>query len=504
VNISSNLPATESVSRLKVDVNDRDLDSLRHELLAARTQIAELIVKCEQAEDNRAALIHMSVELQVLRELACRNKDLEELTHDLRKSNASLLKKLHATEAKVEQAGFIAEKCRLLSLDNDSMKDKSEDQQTMKAMSLDLKRLSMSISKLERENRRLESNCKTAEESMTRALQENMILRQTIVQLQEELEHSIAFKNQLHQDVERERSLRADRELLQTKVQELQRDLSISAANNLELNEEVIILRKFRDELDVVEENNSELRAEITRLVTQIERSDLVIKQIDEYREQLRDQTKLNREQALLVHKLQNQLNEVTYYQTRNAEMLDEIHMYKIKVEKIPALLAETARLRAQSKASVKSVHDHDKEMASSTSRIKELEREVYKLKAENRIYHDSEMKLRDATDEIKRLSALIGELSAMKDEVKTAEDARRASENQAKKNRRNQRQSLLVAGGVSTASGIRSSGVTLDSALETEVGEIEDQNKLSSNVPFGGISSKPSSALFPVISGSD
>ena len=43
------------------------------------------------------------------------------------------------------------------------------------------------------------------------------------------------------------------------------------------------------------------------------------------------------------------QLSELEYYKARNAEMTEELYMYKSKVEKIPSLLAETARLRAYS-----------------------------------------------------------------------------------------------------------------------------------------------------------
>lgn len=94
--------------------------------------------------------------------------------------------------------------------------------------------------------------------------------------------------------------------------------------------------------------------------------------QIDEYRAQLREQTKSGRDLKMQIHKLETQvcivffyedmnffkiiffilfiqLSELEYYKARNAEMTEELYMYKAKVEKIPSLLAETARLRAYS-----------------------------------------------------------------------------------------------------------------------------------------------------------
>ena len=85
-------------------------------------------------------------------------------------------------------------------------------------------------------------------------------------------------------------------------------------------------------------------------------------------------------------------------------EITDELQECKIKIEKLPILLAEVARLRGSSRAAVKALNEQDKIIADLKTRVKVLERESNKLRADNRSMQDIEMKLKEANAEIARL----------------------------------------------------------------------------------------------------
>lgn len=77
---------------------------------------------------------------------------------------------------------------------------------------------------------------------------------------------------------------------------------------------------------------------------------------------------------------------------------------YRIQVEKIPGLLAEIARLRGTSRASLRALSEQDKNIANIRTQMKQLERENTRLKADSRNTVDLEAKLKEANNEITRL----------------------------------------------------------------------------------------------------
>ena len=194
---------------------------------------------------------------------------------------------------------------------------------------------------------------------LSTAMSENLVLRQKLTLLEDELENAVAFKSSLEEDLMRERVLRADREKLSQRNQELQRELSLSQHKSSEMKEEIAILLKLKDELDTAETQIATLNEQLSDLSLKNERAELAMSQIEEYRSQLREHAKIGRDQKIYVHKLEAQVNELQYYKARNEEMMDEIDMYKHKMEKIPALLAETARLRACNKTVFKALLEY-------------------------------------------------------------------------------------------------------------------------------------------------
>jgi small-conductance mechanosensitive channel len=108
---------------------------------------------------------------------------------------------------------------------------------------------------------------------------------------------------------------------------------------------------------------------------------------------------------------------------SKQIELLDELQEYKIKIEKLPILLAEVARLRGSSRAAVKALTEQvhglnlvfveqpitrhsaqDKIITDLKARVKKLEREATRLQGDNRSLMDVEHKLKEANAEIAKL----------------------------------------------------------------------------------------------------
>ena len=186
-----------------------------------------------------------------------------------------------------------------------------------------------------------------------------MALRQKVTRLEDNNAAAVLFQGHLQDDILHERSLREDREFLFSRVQELERNLSLTQNNLLELKEENRQLQKLKDELELTENRVSEMTDEISMLSMHNERADLAMQQVEEYRSQLREHARLDRERALYIHKLELEAREAQLFRTRNIDLSEEILVYKSKVEKFPAFLAESARLRACNKAVFKSLNEH-------------------------------------------------------------------------------------------------------------------------------------------------
>ena len=191
------------------------------------------------------------------------------------------------------------------------------------------------------------------------ALQENLALRQKITRLEDSNTAAVMFQGHLQEDIRRERSLREDRESLYSRVLELERTLSLTLNKFSELQEENRQLQKMKDELEMAENRVSEMTDEISLLSIHNERADLAVHQVEEYRLQLREHAKIDRERALYIHKLELEAREAQLLRARSKDLSEEVQMYKSKVEMFPAFLAESARLRACNKAVFKSLNEH-------------------------------------------------------------------------------------------------------------------------------------------------
>jgi small-conductance mechanosensitive channel len=98
-------------------------------------------------------------------------------------------------------------------------------------------------------------------------------------------------------------------------------------------------------------------------------------------------------------------------HQAKQIELLEELQEYKIKIEKLPILLAEVARLRGSSRAAVKALTEQDKIITDLKGRVKKLEREATRLQGDNRSLMDVEHKLKEANAEIAKLMTVCAAL---------------------------------------------------------------------------------------------
>jgi flagellar biosynthesis chaperone FliJ len=73
----------------------------------------------------------------------------------------------------------------------------------------------------------------------------------------------------------------------------------------------------------------------------EVERGAVALTQLETYREQLRQKTKENRDFQLHIQGLVSQLKNLPYLQAKLNEASDELQDCKLKVEKIPGLMAE-------------------------------------------------------------------------------------------------------------------------------------------------------------------
>lgn len=106
-------------------------------------------------------------------------------------------------------------------------------------------------------------------------------------------------------------------------------------------------------------------------------------------------------------------MKDVPYLTARFQELSSELADSKVKVDKIPGLLAEIARLRGSSRASIKALMEQDKLISTMKNRLKLLEKDNALLKHENQSLLDLEMKVKEANQEIKRLMNIITDLQS-------------------------------------------------------------------------------------------
>jgi hypothetical protein len=429
-------------------------------------QFRGLVSFREQVKEERNEHMKTAVELQIVKEKVVRlQKEIVTLKASASSStmmlspssrpapntpgsSSSFARELSATSPVASSATAAAIPVDTIQSD---LRNRLQESQSL------LEEVSMERERLIRENRRMGNAVKNAEDRVRAVLQDQMLLNSQLQTAEDELEGSRTVMQQLMDRLEQERNLRESDEEKNELIRELRREIQRREEEINGLKEEANQTKRYRQEIATLESLNDELENRLSEQAREVEKGLAAIEQMDRYRIQLSEVTKQNRELSLNAASLENELKGMSQLQARYKDLSNELNDYKLKVEKIPSLMAEIARLRGSSRASMKALMEQDKQIDEMRKNIQSFERENVRLKAENRSMIDMEGRLRDANAEIQRLTAVAGEVSALKTDAKNAEEERKNME----VNYRKMRKFLAQPGGIrsSIISGTGSGG---------------------------------------------
>jgi hypothetical protein len=420
----------------------------------------------EQAEIARNEFTSLSVELQILREKVQRHASDEGQLNMLTIKNQELSRHVRELE---EQLGDNKSK-RKDAAESKSDSKKIHDLRTLnQQLELQKNAHAAEAERLGKENQRLRAAMNISEQRVKGSLQDQMALHHQLQQLEEDNMSAKATITKLTREMEDHKISRGHREDADRRISELQREIHKRDVELAEAREEASQALKYQNELQVAEKALEHLEMSVSEMSVELEKGSVAMLQLDSYREQLRVKTKENRDMSLHIHGLENQLKDVPYLQTRYQEVQEELEDCKMKIEKLPGLLSEQARLRGSSRASVKALQEHDKTLSHYKNRVKQLERETAILKNDNRAMLELEVKLKESNQEIKRLLTAIAEgnnpskapgapvastAPGIRGVVISEEDKKKANTNdgQYRKMRSRIRQSIAMSGATGTA----------------------------------------------------
>lgn len=433
-------------------------DNVWMRLKQQEEMMAEHRTLIEQSELERSEVMSLTVELQVLRERSQRLARDEAQYKALLQRNVELTNQVKSLEDQVSDLQNQEQEEVQNVSDNQHMRELA-DKYTELTHRFTL--VEVEKDRLQKENVRLKSSIKVSEQRVKGSLQDQMALHQQLQQLDEEVTGAKATITKLARELDGRKNTKDHRVEWERRIHQLEKVLQQRDIELAEAREMTSMASKTQAELMTAEKTIEELENKIGEYSVDVERGAVAINQLDHYREQLRLKTKENRDMSLHIHGLENQLNDVPYYQKRIAELSEELMENKMKVEKIPGLLTEQARLRGSSRASVKALKEQDKTLNQIKNRVKMLEQECQMLKKDNRAMQELEYKLKESNSEIKRLMDMVAEVNALKAGVKSAEEEKKSMEGHYKKMRRMVRQSGIVTAGGAAAMGLPPMGQT-------------------------------------------
>jgi predicted RNase H-like nuclease (RuvC/YqgF family) len=167
--------------------------------------------------------------------------------------------------------------------------------------------------------------------------------------------------------------LQVQNEQLSQKVLELQIEIEKLKSKTSEFNSETVSASKYMNELSAAEKKIDELENRVGELSIAVEKGHVATEQLEIFRDQLRVKSKESTEFALLLQSMDLKVKDKEQIKVANKELSRELAEYKVKIDKVPGLLAEIARLRGSSRASVKALSEQDKYLLECKQRIKEL-----------------------------------------------------------------------------------------------------------------------------------
>jgi len=421
----------------------------------------------EQIESEHSELLKLTLELQILREQNLLLTKQHQDNNDLLEQNRELQKIVHENETRIQSRTYSEAKNTVAKNDlsgeavllnqNQSRHDVrgttgnvDENQnprlrEQYQSLFVKHQQLQQQYDILQKENLRAKSTIQLTEAQIKSILQDSLVLHQQVHALEEDNcnQNNIILQltQQCHEAVHfKLLSQEQEQQMLDLKRELMKKDIVIQ-----ELEENMSLLNNYHSDLLQAERTIELLETKISDYSVELEKGLIINNQLHKLRDIVQKKTNENNSLLLKIYHLENSNQDIPYYNLRIQDMVEEISDTKMKIEKIPGLLAEIARLRGSSRASLKSLQEQDKLLINYKSRIKLLEKENLLLKHDNQSLQDLENKLKDANNEIKRLLNLLNEIQLLKANAKNVEEEKKIMEGQYKKMRKFMRQSVLT-----------------------------------------------------------
>lgn len=427
----------------------------------------------ELKESEHSELLKLTLELQIVREhnllllkqqqefssLTVRNQDLQRLVNDLQQQlkerNAKDVRKADAfidstnsftiSKESLDVDSFIRLNSKTVS-PNMSSDENRKQKDELNNMNGRYHLLQQQYESLQKENLRSKSTIQLCETQIKSILQDSLLLHQQINLLQEENSTQNNRIVQLTQQCNDSSHFKQVTQEQEKRLHELNREITKKNIIIQELQDNMILLNKYHSDLLQAERTIEVLETKISDYSVELEKGFIINNQLHKLRDIIQKKTNENSNLNLKIYQLENSNQDIPYYTSRIQEMVDEISDMKMKIEKIPGLLAEISRLRGSSRASLKSLQEQDKLLSNYKNRVKVLEKENLLLKHDNQSLQDLENKLKDSNNEVKRLMNALTEIQNMKLSARNVEEEKKIVEGQYKKMRKFMRQSVLTA----------------------------------------------------------
>lgn len=417
-------------------------DALTSELRMKEELLTEYRTRMEQIDIERSDWISMNAELQILREKLQKHQKEEHTSRILEQKNQDLTKRVLALEEQLLSFQEIEKKYQKTTSsssntstsqessnnrgvtnenssnnNNNNNRVTSEEAEKLRDSLLQLQSANVELSQqseqYQKEIQRLKTTIALSEQRVKSILQDSMVLHQNIQVLEEENMNSKATVTKLLREVEDMKNLRQYKEESERRMFEYQKEMMKREVELAESRENNILINKYHNDLITAERTIESLEQKLAEYVVELEKGKIASSQLDNYREGMKGKLQEIRDLSLYIHQLENQLKDVPYLTARFQELSSELADSKVKVDKIPGLLAEIARLRGSSRASIKALMEQDKLISTMKNRLKLLEKDNALLKHENQSLLDLEMKVKEANQEIKRLMNIITDLQS-------------------------------------------------------------------------------------------
>jgi DNA repair exonuclease SbcCD ATPase subunit len=436
----------------------QNVNQLQNDVLKKERSLRALIQEKESFQHERHDLIAMTLETQVLREQLSKYAQEENLFKLVEQKNLDLTKRVKELEEQLStlqnappppnptnittnNSNNLSSHANKFKIDLNELGLGVDDglNSTSNAVSAILSQASTSeadkvhalaayatqvqvqLSSLSKEKNKLQSHVVYFEQRIKNSLADQMALHNTCHALEEEMALYKSTITKLTRELEDSKIYKYYKEKYDEQMLAYQQEVARYKQELLEARNNELLANKYHSDLIQAERAIEALEHKVSENNIELEKGSIAMAQLESFREQLKSKTKELRDMSLHIHGLETQLRELPYLNTRYQDILSELAGCKSKVEKIPGLLAEIARLRGSARASIKALAEQDKVLHIYKTRVKALEKEVALLKHDNRALQDVENKLKEANQETKRLMTALADAHTSKNKVNAA-----------------------------------------------------------------------------------